>query len=312
MKNAARAATLLLLLSLAAAQAPAPAPSNNNASTSTSNSRTTITKRTDQFHSVRIETPFNVRIEPGRSHSLTLEADQSVVNALGFDVTDGELVVTTDATFSSRNPIRLTVQAPSHALSGIHVDSKRAVVAVADGFKSSGYVSLTAGGNSRLLVHGLRAPATVVEAFGASTISLEGDLGDLDVRAVDAAVVNGNVRAKKITYAGEGAAVLDLASDATPLVSSEGAGGSTRVIPGSGAKKDKALWEADWTCGLEVTSTTGELLSARATPDSKFTRSSDCEGITGAGNGGKATCVAALPCDVKKADDASLVMLRVK
>ena len=313
MKNAARAAMLLLLLyvSVAAAQAPAPSPSSNN-STSTSDSRTTITKKTDQFRSVRIETPFNVRIEPGRSHSLTLEADQSVVNALGFDVTDGELVVTTDATFSSKNPIRLTVQAPSHALSGIHVDSKRAVVAVADGFKSSGYVSLTAGGNSKLLVHGLRAPATIVEAFGASTITLEGDLGDLDIRAVDAAVVNGNVCAKKIAYAGEGAAVLNVASDAAPQISSEGAGGSTRVIAGGGAKKDKALWEADWTCGLEVTDTTGEQLSARATPDSKFTRESDCEGITGAGNGGKATCVAPLPCDVKKGDDASLAMLRVK
>lgn len=318
MKNAARAAALLLFLllsasSLAAAQAPAPAPAASNSSSNSSSKATltTITKKTDQFHSVRIETPFNVRIEPGRSHSISLEADQSVVNALGFDVTDGELVVTTDATFSSKSPIRLTVQAPSHALSGIHVDSKRAVVAVADGFRASGYVSLTAGGNSRLIVHGMRAPATVVEAFGASTVTLEGDFGDLDVRAVDAAVVNGNVRAKKIAYAGDGAAVLDVASDAQPQVSSEGAGGSTRVMAGAGAKKDKALWDADWTCGLEVTPTSGEQLSARATPDSKFTRGSDCEGITGDGGGGKATCVAALPCNVKK-DDASLLMLRVK
>jgi len=313
MKNAARAATLLLLLSLAAAQ-QAPAPSSNNSSSN--NAKTTITKKTDQFRSVRIETPFNVRIEPGRSHSITLEADQSVVNALGFDVTDGELVVTTDSTFSSRNPIRLTVQAPSHSLSGIHVDSKRAVVAVADGFKASGYVSLTAGGNSKLIVHGIRAPATVVEAFGSSTITLEGDFGDLDIRAVDAAVVNGNVRAKKIAYAGDGAAVLDVASDAQPQVSSEGAGGSTRVMSGAAARKDKALWDADWTCGLEVTNTSGELLSARATKDSKFTRGSDCEGITGDGSGGKATCVAPLPCDVKsgggKDADSSLLMLRVK
>lgn len=313
MKNAARAATLLLLLSVSSLSLAA-AQQNNTSSNSTSNSKTTITKKVDQFHSVRIETPFNVRIEPGRSHSITLEADQSVVNALGFDVTDGELVVTTDSTFSSKNPIRLTVQAPSHALSGIHVDSKRAVVAVADGFRASGYVSLTAGGNSKLIVHGIRAPATVVEAFGASTITLEGDFGDLDVRAVDAAVVNGNVRAKKIAYAGDGAAVLDLASDAQPQVSSEGSGGSTRVVAGNGAKKDKALWDADWTCGLEVTSTSGEQLSARATPDSKFTRGSDCEGITGDGSGGKATCVATLPCDVKGATskDDSLLMLRVK
>ena len=327
MKTAARAAALLLLLSAcsslaAAQQAPAPAPSSSsssnstktNSTTTTTTTTTTITKKTDQFHSVRIETPFNVRIEPGRSHSISLEADQSVVNALGFDVTDGELVVTTDSTFSSRHPIRLTVQAPSHALSGIHVDSKRAVVAVADGFRASGYVSLTAGGNSKLIVHGMRAPATVVEAFGASTITLEGDFGDLDVRAVDAAVVNGNVRAKKIAYAGDGAAVLDVASDAQPQVSSEGAGGSTRVMGGAGARKDKALWDADWTCGLEVTNTSGEQLSARATPDSKFTRGSDCEGITGDGSGGKATCVASLPCDVAKGgkEDASLLMLRVK
>ena len=312
MKNAARAASLLLLLSvsasllLAAAQAPAPAPAPSNASSA----RTTVTKRTDQFHSVRIETPFNVRIEPGRSHSITLEADQSVVSALWFDVTDGELVVTTDATFSSRGPIRLTVQAPSHALSGIHVDSKRAVVAVADGFRASGYVSLTAGGNSKLIVHGMRAPATIVEAFGSATVTLEGDFGDLDVRAVDAAVVNGNIRAKKIAYAGDGAAVLDVASDAQPQVSSEGAGGSTRVLSGSAAKKDRALWDADWTCGLEVTSTSGELLSARATPDSKFTRGSDCEGISGDGSGGKASCVAVLPCESKAKGD--LPMLRVK
>ena len=319
MKNAARAAALLLLLSassLAAAQqqapAPAPAASNSSSSKTAATATATITKKTDQFHSVRIETPFNVRIEPGRSHSITLEADQSVVSALGFDVTDGELVVTTDATFSSRSPIRLTVQAPSHALSGIHVDSKRAVVAVADGFRASGYVSLTAGGNSRLIVHGMRAPATVVEAFGAATITLEGDFGDLDVRAVDAAVVNGNVRAKKIAYAGDGAAVLDVASDTQPQVSSEGAGGSTRVMSGAAARKDRALWDADWTCGLEVTATSGEQLSARATPDSKFTRGSDCEGITGDGSGGKATCVAALPCDVKGKDNASLLMLRVK
>lgn len=317
-RNVARVAAAVLLALVAAAaaqqQAPAPAPSSAaNNKTTTPASLTTITKKTDQFHSVRIETPFNIRIEPGRTHSITLEADQSVVNALGFDVTDGELVLTTDATFSTRSPIRLTVQAPGHALSGVHVDSKRAVVAVADGFKSSGFVSLTAGGNSKLLVHGMRAPATVVEAFGAATITLEGDFGDLDVRAVDAAVVNGNPRAKKITYSGEGAAVLDVASDAAAHVTSEAPGGSTRVLPGPQARKDRALWEADWTCGVEVTPTTGEQLSARATPDSKFTRGSDCEGITGDGGGGKATCVAALPCEGAKKDDvAALAMLRVK
>lgn len=69
-----------------------------------------LTRTTPAFTSVRVETPFNVRIEPGKGHALALDAEEPVVKAVGFKVEGGELIVTTDNTFKTDKPVKLTIQ----------------------------------------------------------------------------------------------------------------------------------------------------------------------------------------------------------
>ena len=100
----------LLLLAGAAVAAAAPdAPGIAPAATGGA-APAPLTRTTPAFTSVRVETPFNVRIEPGKGHAVSLDAEEGVVKAVGYKVEGGELIVTTDATFKTDKPVKLTVQ----------------------------------------------------------------------------------------------------------------------------------------------------------------------------------------------------------
>ena len=201
----------------------------------------------------------------------------------------------------------LFLRLPATALSSVAVTARKVTVAIADGFRPPA-LTLAVGGASRLVVHGVRTASTRLTAAGTSVTVLDGDLGDVTIEASEAAMVTGAFNVKKLTYNGIASSVLDVA--AAPTVSDvvEAEGGSARVVPGG--VKERALWSADWTCGLEVATTSGEGLSARATKDSRFTRGADCDGIAATGSGGQLLCFAPGPCAFT--DEAHLAMLRVK
>lgn len=108
--------TLALLASAAALAAAAPnvgltLPVNgSSAAPAAAGAPGALTRATDPFSSVKIDTPFNVRIEPGKTHAVSLEADGNVVGAVGYKVEGDTLTVTTDATFKTDHPIKLTIQ----------------------------------------------------------------------------------------------------------------------------------------------------------------------------------------------------------
>jgi hypothetical protein len=109
--------TLALLASAAALAAAAPnvgltLPVNGSsaAPAAAAGPPGALTRATDPFSSVKIDTPFNVRIEPGKTHAVSLEADGNVVGAVGYKVEGDTLTVTTDATFKTDHPIKLTIQ----------------------------------------------------------------------------------------------------------------------------------------------------------------------------------------------------------
>ena len=196
---------------------------------------------------------------------------------------------------------------PASDLAAVTITSRKATVAIADGFKV-GTIKLSVGGSSRLVAHGLRAANTLLTATGTSVAVLEGDLGDVDITATEAAMVTGAFKVKKLTYVGDGSAVLDVGAAPTHADVTEAPGGSARVVPG--AVKDKSLYSVDWTCGAEVAATSGQELSARATVDSRFTRGADCDSLTATGAGGKLLCFAAAPCAYT--DEGHVALLRVK
>ena len=100
-------ALVVLLLGVAAA---APDAVGLTLPVNASASSTPLARRTDPFTAVRVETPFNVRIEPGKAHGVALEADPAVVSAVGYKVEGEVLTVTTDNTFKTDHPIKLVIQ----------------------------------------------------------------------------------------------------------------------------------------------------------------------------------------------------------
>lgn len=195
---------------------------------------------------------------------------------------------------------------PASDLASVTVNSRKATVVLADGFRPAA-LKLAVGAASRLVVHGARAASTVLTASGTSVTLLDGDLGDVDITATEAALVTGAFKVKKLTYVGDGSAVLDVGAAPTHADVTEAPGGSARVVPGG--TKDKALYSVDWTCGAEVAATSGQELSARATADSKFTRGADCESVTSTGAGGRLLCFASTPCAYT--DDGHVALYRV-
>lgn len=167
---------------------------------------------------------------------------------------------------------------------------------------------VVAGASRVVVAPGVKIGALTLDAAGTAVAVLGGDLGDVSITAADAAMVTGSFKGRRISFEGQGSAVLDVATDATPGAIVEADGGSAHVTPG--ARKEAALWAVDWTCGLEVATATGVELSARATVDSKFTRGASCDAVEAAGKGGVTVCYSAAPCAFT--DDGHVAMLRAK
>ena len=64
-----------------------------------------------KFNRVQVCTPFSVAIKPGADYSVSIDAEQSVKDALSAVVRDGTLTIATKSSFSTRSPIKLTVTA---------------------------------------------------------------------------------------------------------------------------------------------------------------------------------------------------------
>jgi hypothetical protein len=197
---------------------------------------------------------------------------------------------------------------PATALAALTVASRKAVVALAPGFKLERLTVSVAGASRVVLAPGFKTSSLDLDAAGTSVAVLGGDLGDVSITAADASMVTGSFKGRKISFAGQGSAVLDVATDAAPASIEEADGGSAHVTPG--ARKDPTIWSVDWTCGLEVATATGVELSARATVDSKFTRAASCDAVEAAGKGGVTVCYSTAPCAFT--DDGHVAMLRTK
>lgn len=205
-------------------------------------------------------------------------------------------------------PARPPLRMPATALATLTIASRKAVVALAPGFRLDKLAVSVAGASRVVVAPGFKTAALALDAAGTSVAVLGGDLGDVSITAADAAMVTGSFKGRRVSFDGRGSAVLDVATDAAPGEIVEADGGSAHVTPG--ARKDASLWAVDWTCGLEVATATGVELSARATVDSKFTRAAACDAVEAAGKGGVTVCYSASPCAFT--DDEHVAMMRTK
>ncbi len=117
------------------------------------------------FEGVQIAVPFNVKISPAGNSSLSISADQQVLNAINSSVSDKVLYIGTDQSFETQQPISATIFLPAGSLQQISILSSTNLVAVDDGF-SVQTLSAKVAGTSTLYFKNLVAQQLSVTSTG--------------------------------------------------------------------------------------------------------------------------------------------------
>ena len=126
---------------------------------------TSKTKSLPAFSTVQVNLPFNIKISPGSSCSLKLEASQQVIDAVDSSVSNSVLYLGTHGDFKTQQPIYATVFLPAGSLQQILVQSPVNAVAVDSGFHVQSF-SANVAGTSTLYVKSLVAKKVTVTSTG--------------------------------------------------------------------------------------------------------------------------------------------------
>ena len=118
-----------------------------------------------QLQGVQIAVPFNVKISPAGNSSLSISADQQVLNAINSSVSDKVLYVGIDQTFETQQPVSATIFLPAGSLQQVSVLSSTNLVAVDGGFSVQA-LSAKVAGTSTLCFKNLVAQHLSVTSTG--------------------------------------------------------------------------------------------------------------------------------------------------
>lgn len=151
-----------------------------------------VTRSLASFTGVQVCVPFNVVIQPGTGHSVVIDGDQAVLNAIQTTISSGVLQLTTSGTgFQTSQPIQLGVNAPAAALTSV-TSTGAAGVLVSDGFKVPA-LTLQNQGAGTLRAQGLTAQTLTLRNSGTGSMSAVGSIATAAVTldGTGAATVSG-------------------------------------------------------------------------------------------------------------------------
>ncbi|EFN53910.1 hypothetical protein CHLNCDRAFT_136105 [Chlorella variabilis] len=137
----------------------------------------------EPFVEVDICLPVSVLIKPDAAanagYSIALEAEQAVLSALSYNVTDSVLLLGSTADFVTSRPIKVTVTMPAGALQAVNHQGTGAEVFVAPGFTLPSFVASTSFGAGRLFVDGMVAQNATLLLSGTGDAVLQGSFGSV-------------------------------------------------------------------------------------------------------------------------------------
>lgn len=121
---------------------------------------------TTHTHTHQVCVPYNVLVDAGDAYSITITADQAVINTLRTTIVDSQLrLTTTQPGFSTQQPIRVTVTLPPGSLEGVQVASPQSSVVV-QGPAGGDTLTATHTGAGGLFLLDLNASSLTVNAAG--------------------------------------------------------------------------------------------------------------------------------------------------
>lgn len=167
----------------------------------------TVDRSTPEFHAVEIGGVFVLDAAPGPTAKVTLGGDANLLDLVETEVVDGELRVTTTASIAPRMDLVVTVRAP-------------------------GLDAISTSGASRAEVRGISGRTFQIEASGASTATVAGEIAELEIEASgSSSVAARELRSERAQVASSGAAEVELT--ATTAISASASGASEIRFCGS-------------------------------------------------------------------------------
>ncbi|MBK9037358.1 MAG: DUF2807 domain-containing protein [Myxococcales bacterium] len=144
-------------------------------------------RTTADFTGVSVGGAITLDVTLGPTTSITVSADDNVVGLITTDVVNGRLVVGQRDSYNSKLPVRVTITTP--ALRSVSVS-----------------------GASTAAIHKLRGVALALDASGASTAALDGEIGQLTLDVSGASKVTARgLATTDATVAASGASQVEVA-----------------------------------------------------------------------------------------------------
>ncbi|CAL8470357.1 g9899 [Coccomyxa elongata] len=214
--------------------------------------------------------PFNTYIQPGDNYTVDIQAEDVVLDAMTFNVTnDGTLQLSTEGNFRSPYLVVAIVSLPFDALSGVFVPSPSAEVTVGPGFVASNFTASAPYSSQNLNVLGLMAETLRVQSSGLGQIYVDGIVGNASVAASglgdiyivgleDTAILNlAGTATVTIQAANESVAISGQATGINTVLYDNGSCFvTTPFLYGSPCQQTDLLSlptiDPLWTCGLRV------------------------------------------------------------
>ncbi|KAK9834866.1 hypothetical protein WJX81_004703 [Elliptochloris bilobata] len=218
------------------------------------------------FSEINANVPFNVLVMPGK-YSVKVAAEKSVADALQTNVTDGLLTLTTNASFASSQPIKVTVMLPAGNLTSANVIGSFDLV-IGSGFRAKN-ISVTSMGAATVSATNITASSCVVSARGTSWAAINGtcDTADVSASGASSAYV-GSVKTSATANAGGTSEISVVASSPDVQITAALLGVSSVTYNQGQCTGDNSFLSScdqgpvktpplkdTWTCGIKVAGT---------------------------------------------------------
>ncbi|BDA44395.1 hypothetical protein COCOBI_05-5790 [Coccomyxa sp. Obi] len=222
------------------------------------------------FHTIQLCWPFNTLIQTGPTYALDNQAEDIVMDSLGWNVVNETLTLFTTSSFESPFPVIVQVTVPPDALRALFVSSPIAEVTIGPGLNVPTFTAAAPFSSGNINMNDITVGTLSVQTSGLGQILVNGTITNATITAsgVSNVYIIGLENYATVNLAGTANVYMKPASDNAVIVGQ--ASGVNSVVYQMGRCFVVSPWlfgsvcrqsdmvsipeiEPLWTCGLEVT-----------------------------------------------------------
>ncbi|EIE26110.1 hypothetical protein COCSUDRAFT_61106 [Coccomyxa subellipsoidea C-169] len=234
-----------------------------------STERQHVDLRDRPFHTIQLCWPYNTLVQIGNSYAFDFQAEDNVLDGLGWDVQNDTLTLFTTASIESAFPVIVVITVPSNGLAALFVSSPIAEVTIGPGLNVPRFTAAAPFSSGNINLIDLTVGTLAVQTSGLGQVLANGTITNATITAsgVSTVYVIGLENFATVNLAGTANVYVKPMSDNALIVGQ--ASGVNSVVFDMGRCIVNSPWlfgspckqtdnvgipapQPVWTCGLEI------------------------------------------------------------